>query len=350
MALRVFVSVVTLLLTLCNASFADSNAQQVQCAPYVFLGMSGSGQKADENESGLIRELGPEIASLYDEIRKIPEFKEKIFYDPIPSYKAIGVPGYSKNLWDDISKFLEGLRSNSTESLLSRFLEYTKACPDSKFIIAGYSQGAFAAHYLVTQLEKAQADQINRVLAVFLLANPATPKQGIVPFFDAETRKSRVIKTFSTGWWTAFCAALRVTSYYQSCLDVSGEKIADLQIKESLPEPKLIKVFSYHSRLDLVADTARVFSASNLTREVLSVRNLKKSGSIVPSKSGLVGEVTLGISNAAIKARDIHSSYCAPVGEFAPKTKVKRDKCNAKSHAEFVQGSLKYLRQQLTSS
>lgn len=350
MALRALVTLAILLTSLSSTSFAETDVKQMQCAQYIFLGMSGSGQKSDENESGLVRELGPEIASLYGEIRNLPEFRDKIFYDPIPAYRAVGVPGYSKNLWDDISIFLEGLRSNATESLLSRFLDYTKSCPDSKFIIAGYSQGAFAAHYLLTQLEKAQADQINKVLAVILLANPATPKQGIVPFFDAETQKSRIVRTFSTGWWTTFCAALRVTRYYKSCVDVAGEKIADLQISERLPEPRLIKAFSYYSKLDLVADTARVFSPSNLTREILNVREIKKSRSIVPSRSGLVGEVTLGVSNAAIKARDIHSSYCSPSGEFAPKAKAKRDRCNSKSHAEFVQGSLKYLRQQLTSS
>lgn len=344
-----FVSVISIILALLTiSSYAETINVDIQCAPYIFLGMSGSGQKSDANESGIVKELGPEIAVLYDQVGKMPEFSGRIIYDPINAYKAVAVPGYSKNLWDDLSKFLDGLRSNSTESLLARFIDYTNTCPESRFIIAGYSQGAFAAHYLVTQLERANAEQMKKVLGVILLANPANPKQGIVPFFDADTQKSRVIKVFSTSWWSTFCAALRATTYYQSCTDVAAEQISNLQIREKLPEPRIIRVFSYNSNLDLVADTARVFGASNLTREILNVRRLKSTRSVVPSKSGIVGEVGLAISNATMKARDIHSSYCSPTGDFAPKVKAKRDRCSGKRNSEFVQGSMKYLREQLS--
>jgi len=349
MTLRVFFAILIMIASSISLPNNAINAQEISCAPYIFLGMSGSGQKSDVNESGLVKELGPEIAALYDQVRKMPEFSGRIIYDPINSYKAVAVPGYSKNLWDDISKFLDGLRSNSTDSLLTRFVDYTKSCPDSRFIIAGYSQGAFAAHYLVTQLERANAEQMKKVFGVILLANPANPKQGIVPFFDVDTRKSKVIKSFSTTWWSTFCTALRATSYYRSCIDVAGEQVANLQIREKLPQPSVMKVFSYNSNLDLVADTARVFSVSNLTREILIARKTKSSLSIVPSKSGLIGEAGLGISNATIKARDIHSSYCSPYGEFAPKVKTKRDRCSDKRNSEFIQGSLNYLREQFLS-
>jgi len=349
MALKVLVVISLFLTGLSTTSIAETNSSQVQCAPYIFLGMSGSGQKSDERETGLVRELGPELASLYSALSNSPEFKDKLIYDPITAYEAVGIPGYSKNLWEDISKFLAGLKSNSTESLLTRFLEYTKSCPESRFVIAGYSQGAFAAHYLVTQMEKAKAEQIQKVLGVILLANPANPKQGIVPFFDAETQKSKVLKGASTAWWTGFCTTLKVTKYYQSCIDVAGEQIANLQIKESLPEPKVMKVFSFYSKLDLVSDTKRVFSGSNLTLEILKVREGASSRSVVPSKSGIAGQVALGVTNATLKARNIHSSYCPANGEFAPKDRTKRERCINRSNSEFIQGSLKYLRKQLSA-
>ncbi len=328
----------------------EQRSQSSKCSPYIFLGMSGSGQKGANEETGIVRELGPEVASLFGALNMTEEFKGKITYDPIEAYRAIGIPGYSNDVWKDTAKFLNSLKTDATNSLMSTFISYANDCPESKFIVAGFSQGAYAAHYLITELEKSEPQKLRKILGVVLLANPANPKQGIISYFDRNRSNSTNSRNSSVTLLSSLCTALKITTLGKACQDLDTSSLPKVESKDLLPSPTQVNVYSYYQKYDLVADTSRVMSISNLTREVLSVRELNKTKSIVPSKSGVVGEVAIGISNALIKGKNIHTSYCPASGEFAPKNLKKRSACNSQVNREFLEGSVNYIRKQLSTS
>lgn len=345
-----FISILTIS-SIAPAASVQSNqkpsSELTNCSPHIFLGMSGSGQKDATQETGIVRELGPEIASLFGALSEIEELKGRISYDPIKAYRATGIPGYSNNVWQDTRKFLNSLKSNATASLMSTFVSYANDCPESRFIIAGFSQGAYAAHYMITELERNEPQKLDQILGVILLANPANPKQGIVSYFERNRPNSRSSRNSSTALISSLCNALKLTSFGKGCQDLDFTSLPKVEAKDVLPSPTRINVYSYYQKHDLVADTSRVMGISNLTKEVLTVRELNKTKSIIPSKSGVVGEVALGISNALIKGKNIHTSYCPASGEFAPKNQKKRKSCNSDTNRAFLEGSINYIKQQL---
>jgi hypothetical protein len=252
-----------------------------KCTEYKFVGMRGSGQEFDnpKEKSAENRQMGPEMASLYGYLRNFEEFKGNISFSGVPAYPAVGLPGK----FDDWSNYIDSLGNVATLSLVKNYAAEVRTCPDTKFIIAGYSQGAYGAHYLVKYIEKWKSYLRNSIVGAIFLANPSENQGGYrgILFFPDLLRLAR---------------------------GINSKDIRSLQIEEV--DKKYLKTLSYYKKGDIIAN----FSV-----------NLRLA-----------------------KGSKIHSSYCAPSGEFAPAEKSKRDGCDAAVNKDFLAKSAIYIREQLT--
>lgn len=149
-----------------------------KCTNYKFIGMRGSGQEFDDarEKTAENRQMGPEMASLYGYLRNFDEFKNKISFSGVPDYPAVGVPA----LYKDFSEYIFNLEYVATLPLIRDFSTEVERCPDTKFIIAGYSQGAYAAHYLIKTIEENRSYLRNSIVGVIFLANPSESQNGIL--------------------------------------------------------------------------------------------------------------------------------------------------------------------------
>ena len=332
-----------------SASRVENSNGAIQCTEYLFLGLSGSGQKSDKRESGIVRELGPELASLFGNLRSMEEFQGRIKYDPIDEYKALGVPINILSSRADLDRFLENLISNGAESLDSRFKEYAKSCPDSKFIIAGYSQGAFAVNQFMNQLEKYNTSSTEKILGVILLANPAQPETGIIAFLESQAKRSSTLSNFASSLWSLVCRFLKLTSASGSCERLlKNRKIEELIGLEVSPLGSKL-ILSHYAPRDVVADTTNAFSSTNITKEISDSKGNKPESTRSFTNRNLIIDLPKAVTKVGTRAIQIHSSYCAPSGEFAPKVKQKRETCNSSSNTKFLTASQEFLRNQLVN-
>ena len=153
-------------------------AFESKCTKYKFIGMRGSGQEYDDPAEKITenRKMGPEMASLYGYLQNFSEFKDKISFSGVADYPALPV---SKILTDPAA-FIESLEIISTLELIRDFSTEVERCPDTKFIIAGYSQGAYAAHYLIKTIEEKRSYLRNSIVGAIFLANPSDSQNGIL--------------------------------------------------------------------------------------------------------------------------------------------------------------------------
>ena len=153
-------------------------AVKSKCTNYKFIGMRGSGQEFDDprEKTAENRQMGPEMASLYGYLRNFDEFKNKISFSGVPDYPAVAV----NKIVTDPAAFIESLEIISTLELIRDFSTEVERCPDTKFIIAGYSQGAYAAHYLIKTLEEKKSYLRDSIVGAIFLASPSENKAGIL--------------------------------------------------------------------------------------------------------------------------------------------------------------------------
>lgn len=153
-------------------------AVKSKCTNYKFIGMRGSGQEYDDPAEKISenREMGPEMASLYGYLQNFSEFKDKISFSGVPDYPALPV----SKIKTDPAAFIESLEIISTLELLRDFSTEVERCPNTKFIIAGYSQGAYAAHYLIKKIEENKSYLRDSLVGAIFLASPSENKGGIL--------------------------------------------------------------------------------------------------------------------------------------------------------------------------
>jgi hypothetical protein len=288
------------------------------CPKYVFLGMRGSGQKLQPGSD--VGVFGPELASLLSELKKIPAFVGNLEsnYPDAASYKAVGV-GLNE-------EYVNEVRNVAPIALTNLFMSYIKRCEsDTKFILAGYSQGAYAVHYLVTSLEKPSTppELKNRILAAITLANPGNPKTGLMAYLEA-LEDSRVGKDAND---LLFLCAWAAEVTKKNCEKFWG-LLAKNAVNDVLPAPKVIPMFSYYKKQDLVADIS-----SNISFKLL----LKT----IPEFYAVVIPAAFASYFSMAKT---HSSYCPKSG---PSSKPPTDKCSDSNNADFVKKSTKYVIDQL---
>lgn len=332
-----------------SASRVGTSNGNIECSEYLFLGLSGSGQKSDKRESGIVRELGPELASLFGNLKSMEQFQGSIKYDPIDEYKALGLPVSILNSRADLDRFLENLISNGAESLHSRFKEYEKSCPESKFIIAGYSQGAFAANQFINQLEKNDPNSTKNILGVILLANPAQPETGVLAFLESQSKRTSALSSFASSLWSLVCRFLKLTSLSGSCEKLlKSEKLEELLGLRVSPLGSSL-ILSHHAPRDVIADTTNAFSSSNITREISESRGKNSDNSRSYANRNLIIDLPRAVTKVGTNAIQIHSSYCAPNGEFAPRVKQKRQTCNSATNGKFLTESRNFLRNRIAA-
>jgi len=295
-SILILVSLVTLHLpanALTQQSTRLESIATTPCTPYKFIGMRGSGQEFGERSKERTkesREMGPEMASLYGHLQNLQEFKGKMSFNGVPDYPAVSVPQPYQNF----SKYVYSLKSVATLELRIAFGLELSRCPDTKFIIAGYSQGAYGAHYLIKFIEDNKSYIRNSIIGAIFLANPSENRNGIL------TKPNLV--SLARG--------------------VTKKEVKELflpKIKEGF-----MKTLSHFEPDDVIADTDDV--SWNVTVPATAAQNILKFK----------------------RGERIHTSYCSPSGKFAPAEESKRSRCNAEFNRNFLQTSENYIRGQLT--
>jgi hypothetical protein len=310
--------------TSAKATSASSSSQTTAnelriCPKYVFLGMRGSGQKLQPGSD--VGVFGPELASLLSELKKIPALVGNLEsnYPDAASYKALEV-GLNE-------EYVNEVRNVAPIALTKLFSSYIDRCEsDTKFILAGYSQGAYAVHWLVTFLEKPSTPPQfkNRILAAITLANPGNPKTGLMAYLEALKGSPVGKDAHKVGFLCAWAA--EVTK--KNCEKFWG-LLAKNAVDDVLPPPKAIPMFSYYKKQDLVADIG-----SNISFKLLLKTPPNFYSAVLPAAFAF-----------SISMTKTHSSYCPKSGPFS---KPPTDKCSDSNNADFVQKATKHVIDQLT--
>lgn len=134
------------------------------CATVTFIGARGSGQGPKE---GSIDNFGPEASKLARATAKRLTGKT-VRYIGVP-YDAISVPKAAKRAFfaKDSGAYFKSVNGGVRE--MTRYLEGTaRACPKTKFVLIGYSQGAHVAHVTASHLSNSLAPRVT----VAMIADP----------------------------------------------------------------------------------------------------------------------------------------------------------------------------------
>ena len=310
-------------------------AVKSKCTNYKFIGMRGSGQGYEgSSEMGA---LGPEMASLYGHLQTLAELKGQLSYSGVVSYPAVGVPGKL----EDLPGFLRSLGDIGTVELIRDYSKELEMCPDTKFIIAGYSQGAYAAHYLLDQIQTNKSYLRDSIVGVILLANPTHEKTGIISILKDDTQDTKKLKIFLKILLEKIDTSLLI--YLDPAL--TGE------YNITQPNPKFLKTMSFYTPNDVVADTSRVLddAGSDIRKFVLSSIEFKiTAGEFRGNINKEAQEYEKRISTRFKFASAIHSGYCAKSGKYAPKDAGKLLACSESANKAFLAQSEKYIKGQLS--
>ena len=276
------------------------------CPSNIFLGLRGSGEGfltvsnklsgkkvtvgnqkfdsyIDDPKSGSTigktsQGIGQSLGKIYETLNSAPNstFKRNISsaapalsslwsYQPPPIMPAI-TGGTDATFNFMLSMFDTGI-ANTEMSLVA--ISY--ACPNSKIILAGYSQGAFIVSAALNDLRgkygAQNGDQIlPRISAAIVLADPANPKDGLIPFVKNLVNNPVLAGTFKyggslvgkvgVGFAQSMAAMVIMGDIYNHALD--GNNLANISTltavstKASQKLPAL-PVYSVFKRGDIVA-------------------------------------------------------------------------------------------------
>jgi hypothetical protein len=225
-----------------------------------------------------------------------------------------------------------------TIELIKDYARELEMCPDTKFIIAGYSQGAYAAHYLLDQLQRNKSYLRDSIVGVILLASPTQDKTGIISILKDDTKNTKNFKIFLT-------ILFEKTG---SSMLINLEKALTETYNIAPADPKFLKPMSFYTPNDVVADTSRILGdiAPDLGKFVKSYIEYKITfGEFRGNSNKEAQEYGKRIATRSQFATAIHSQYCAKSGKYAPKDP---GKCNEKANKAFLAQSEKYIKGQLS--
>lgn len=296
-----------------------------KCTKYKFIGMRGSGQSYEGPSE--VEALGPEMASLYGHLQTLTELKGQISYSGVRSYPAKAVP----SKLEDIPEFLNSLGDIGPIELIKDYANEFRSCPDTKFIIAGYSQGAYAAHSLLDRIQSYKSYLRDSILGVILLANPTQDKTGIVSVFRADTQRKKDFKIY--------------LSIFLEGIGNSASLYLDKALTEEYyidpPDSKFLKTMSFFTPNDVVADFSTFFYDA--------VSEIKKSTRKITFNPKKEAQESAKRISASFKfASAIHSHYCAKSGKYASKNAGKLLACSDSANKAFLAESEKYIKGQLS--
>jgi hypothetical protein len=220
-----------------------------KCSEYIFIGMRGSGEAYED--ATVEGRVGKHLHPLFLSLGNHPTIKGGISADGVPDYKAVKVPLNPLNSDGELFPFLLETVNMTTIELSARFVRIKNACPNAKFILAGYSQGAYGVNQLMNLFEKNnKQEEIENVIAgVFLIANPAEEGRGIIPTLESigkniitkkvgqarcvlSASKASAARTFEKGATEIGLSANRIQKFLSSSLP-------NLQLKASESVAKL---------------------------------------------------------------------------------------------------------------
>ena len=204
----VSISIVFLLLSM-GFLVSPTQADQNVCPDLVLVGARGSGEKTphqissnagkyiDQNSVSEIRNykawLGQTIGSIYMELITMkdtpfvpfnPENANQnipgktsiawLSYGVFPGqtlYPAVGLP--NPNNREETRAYIGEVVIVNKGLLDNSLREYSTRCPNSKFFLAGYSQGAAIIRLSVNELSPtSDADILKKILGIILIADP----------------------------------------------------------------------------------------------------------------------------------------------------------------------------------
>ena len=152
------------------------------CSDLLFVGLRGSGQPPewdpeaarDDSRAVNYRRLGEQVADIQQSFAwSVEDLADDVTTDYIGlHYPAKPVPLLDGNIFNvDVPGFFESAWFGAT-ALMATLEAQQSDCPEQRFVISGYSQGAWAAHLALALGEASQAFDTSRVAAVGLLADP----------------------------------------------------------------------------------------------------------------------------------------------------------------------------------
>ncbi|MBP2269195.1 hypothetical protein J3A64_004735 [Pseudarthrobacter sp. PvP004] len=163
------------------------------CKQYLFIGVMGSGQRGEANNTDL---LGSQVRAIQK------QFSEEVGADKIATlgldYPAFPVPIVEEKSLQGIAQYVPGAWQGSL-SLIWEIEQAAERCPDQKIVLAGYSQGAWVIHAAVNYMAAAQSPRLQHVKGVSLLADPLRKSSDFMHHFGTATTDATGVVNLKIG-------------------------------------------------------------------------------------------------------------------------------------------------------
>ena len=339
----------------------DLTGTKLICNDYIFIGMRGSGEKFGNPNGGISQFaslLGAPLGSLYDELNKNPKLKNKMTPEGVKGYEAADVALHID--------YIFAVTKGSGSELNTRYHEYYRACPKSKFILAGYSQGAYALHHFLDFTRKNAPQYLDRIVASVLLASPSRPTSGILaPGADRTPEVAKIFDPIRQQFLVAATvveASNQLPDVVKFFLAKSVKSKINLTIppqffqdgytmmeylktvSTDLKEPSVPFLF-YQREGDLVGDFYTALTSSLEMTESVN-KAIDKEYLVVDPRRALARQFSFPVSlytvmkDAGVK----HSSYCP-----MPKNPSKVSLCNEAENRKFLKASVGFVMDNLNT-
>ena len=261
------------------------------CKQYVFVGLKGSG----ESNFGSAEQttLGNRLRLLYDALKLDQKFQNKIAYSSLGSYKAIPV-ALTSDYFDQVALI-------ASSHLSSDFSRLSRLCPSSRFIFAGYSQGAYLVQQFLQPYDVpySSGNLVRQsILGAVLLANPGQQNSGILPVLKhidvtdpGIFLLSDTFFTFATANQLALAAGNAQPNY--GSLMISSRWFWELfgslqsQVTKVIP-PSLADPIFWQNLSNVLID-AKIYSIAKPLSAIPTVQSLYYPNDLVADTETLVG-------------------------------------------------------------
>lgn len=170
-----------------------------ECTPYMLLGWRGSGEpvwsipKSGQTRTALQEVsdgIGETIGVVYQQLQANRYFAGKVSTAYSKMYNAEELPSVTgtKLEWDN---YLFDVGRGNSVHFKATFMALAAKCPNSKFIVAGYSQGAAIPAYAFKNLT---SDEQKKIIGIYLVGDPGRQRTGMLPELKAMCAASEIIK------------------------------------------------------------------------------------------------------------------------------------------------------------
>ena len=186
------------------------------CRTYTAFGLRGSGESPQGDWNLLLGWSDPSFTGETDgfgdyntkTLNSFMHYQSGTVKKVAIQYKALPVPvadlrvsvnAYTDSIYDGVDK------------LISRLYDELSDCPNTKFVIFGYSQGALSAHLALRQLAQSDPNTLGRVVGVALVSDPGRVVNGAEEWWRSAELNGDVltvyvpgvIESISPGVWSA---------------------------------------------------------------------------------------------------------------------------------------------------